>query len=300
MTADKEIEAVVSSDDEGPSYASLTAGLLARKGEALPAAAAFTTESVAQQIPAQKLAQESARLGGANAKVGLEDDCGLTASSIEPPGTIYEESEMASELIEDDNEPTSGSPKSGAPEPGSPESGSMEERSAFIKQALADQGRIHDDTSEQPLLSAGILGGSLDDDDTDVESTGRSLAERDAVVSPDHGFASRLVAASVDRAKDLLGRDDATSGSGSDKAAKSSCATTKAIAADRIKSAYTASAVGGTALHLDPRRFIRLQIAAMKLEVDRKELLSAALDAYLDALDEEVFAECSCMRKGLI
>jgi hypothetical protein len=280
-------------DTDGPSYASLTAGLLARKGEAMPAAAAFTTESVAQHIPAQKLAQESAQLGKANTTSIMDDDCGLTASSIDPPGTVYEEGEIASELLEDAKPAVEGG-----------DSGSMEERSAFIEKAFSDQ-------SEEPLL-AGTLDeplGAEDKEESALAKATKEMEHRDAPVSPESGFASRLVAATVDRAADLLAREgaekeapqaDEAKKKVDDGKKKTDCATSKAIAADKIKSAFNAASSGGTALHLDPRRFIRLQIAAMKLEVDRKELLSAALDAYLDALDEEVFADCSCMRKGLI
>jgi hypothetical protein len=53
-------------------------------------------------------------------------------------------------------------------------------------------------------------------------------------------------------------------------------------------------------LQLDPRRFIRLQVAAMKLEVSKQELMAAALDSFLDTLLEDVFSDCACMQKGLI
>ena len=78
-----------------------------------------------------------------------------------------------------------------------------------------------------------------------------------------------------------------------------SCSSRAQAVRQAVRSGVPATA-NKSAMRLDPRRFIRLSLASRKLDLSNQELMMAALDAYLDTLDQEVFAECACMKKGLI
>lgn len=318
-------------------YASLTAGLLARKGEAVPAAAAFTAEAIAQHIPARRLAQEAER---------VLIDRHPVVDNVAEPGAAAER-EIG---------------------PESRGSQVVAEHRDMIEQAFNESAADEDfhlatgnalDLPEQELQTElDLPGQSLGEKrELDLPVTGSSFSgdparaeQRDDSASPDlsHGdenWFDDIVSSAISEAEEQRpeGKESERESSGSGGkslsnilatlgaglgVAKSDSETPKADVSDKQSGnasppAVTSDAQGvgcgekaskvrqaiksgkpgiatRSAMRLDPRRYIRLSLAAQKLELTSQELMVAALDTYLDALDEEVFSDCACMKKGLI
>lgn len=235
-----------------PRYASLTAGLLARKGEAVPVAASFSPEAMAQHLPAKRLAQEfeNENMTGWNPFRSFERNQAEEVSK-EPDLT----------------------------------SGPLDQRTSKIEEALADEtGGFKVQAPELDLFG--------DESADEVEGSDLGL---DALV--DRAIESAQRNRFGIASESASGEDD---GPADAQQTKPTCATAKADLVASIRNANLAEQGNGTGVALDPRRYIRLQVAAMKLDVTKQELMSAALDSFLDTLLEDVFSECSCMQKGLI
>lgn len=338
-------------------YASLTAGLLARKGEAVPAAAAFTAEAIAQHIPARRLAQEAERV--------LHDRRPKIDHVIEDTSVAWREAELENrgaqtvtghrDMIErafdesvrrDEGMPSIQQPQSQAGsieeflDPGtSPESavsemdpGSRRELNlpyvgSLENTPLEDTSRAVPASAMSDHLTDGSALSDLNDSDVNwfetIVSNAISEAEgqrsetaiarqevepdlttndhRDepvegSLVSPT--FADGMIAdrgssepdASVPPEASVPNLAAAPSGGCGDKA-------------DRVREAIRSGKTGvaaRSAMRLDPRRFIRLSLAAQKLQLSSQEVMVAALDTYMDTLEEEVFKDCACMKNGLI
>ncbi|TNE42588.1 MAG: hypothetical protein EP347_00835 [Alphaproteobacteria bacterium] len=235
-----------------PRYASLTAGLLARKGEAVPVAASFSPEAMAQHLPAKRLAQEfeSESMTGWNP---------FRAFDRNAADEDAEEQEITS--------------------------GPLDERASKIEEAFANQVYL-DASQDGPELD-------LFGDEIAEEGESENLG-LDALV--DRAIESAQRNRFVDPAPHTRSGEVNPAG----EQPKSGCATAKADLVTAIRNATLAEQGKGVGVALDPRRYIRLQVAAMKLDVTKQELMSAALDSFLDTLLEDVFSECSCMQKGLI
>lgn len=317
-------------DANSSKYASLTAGLLARKGEAVPAAAAFTAEAIAQHIPARRLAQEAERV--------LTD-----RQHPKIDGVIDQESAAAR--------------GDGLARPGAQV---VADHRDMIEQAFHESAGREDDSSavgdaEDPLshgFSQLESQGGLDLEglslgkrrELDLPSTGSSFFEdlaRAEREDGDENWFDDIVSNAINEAEDQRPerqRSDSGTTSFRSKMADTLGAGAEAEQPDleALKAEMSENQSGNTALpdaapetqgtgcsdkaskvrqaiklgktsvgarsamRLDPRRYIRLSLAAQKLELTSQEVMVAALDTYLDALDEEVFSDCACMKKGLI
>lgn len=236
-----------------PRYASLTAGLLARKGEAVPVAAAFSPGAMAQHLPAKRLAQES-------------------RAHAEPSNDL---SPDVPDMDEDAVSVT----------------GSLIDRTAYIEEAMS----MESERQEPQLETSFDLLGDESPDGVDEQTLGLDVLVDRAIESAKQKCQTSD-ADEIEETGLAVGRD-------ADLAiaeTKSSCSTKRSDFAASIRNSPMTDIAAGSALQLDPRRYIRLQVAAMKLDVSRQELMAAALDSFLDTLLEDVFAECSCMQKGLI
>lgn len=326
----KEVDAMMNPEEDtanGPGYASLTAGLLARKGEAVPAAAAFTAEAIAQHIPARRLAQEAERI-----LTQTSDELPDLESAKDPAAEIQDVSdgqafEPGSEFAEQHEriEDLFAEPEEAAFIPTSPRENLNAAHSALEhvarepldlparepldlperhpEFAFAEESPSHASLSVNPLSleeqqekEANPIPG-LDESD---ENWFEDIVSK-AISEADHTRNESVQEASVERFP-VEARppvvDDADIPSRPKKPAQS-CGTKVAKVRQSIQ-AGNPRAAAKSAMRLDPRRFIRLSLASRKLGLSNQELMMAALDAYLDTLDEEVFSECSCMKKGLI
>lgn len=330
-------------NSDSPKYASLTAGLLARKGEAVPAAAAFTAEAIAQHIPARRLAQEAERV--------LLDRHSIVDESSDEMSIARQESndenrgaQVAAEHRDLINQTIDESVKTKKAMP------LVEGIRKLLDQTSAGQKSGKplslSDTPPEELLSGGkraldlpdvqsLLSGDTDrreredssalsdlngsEENWFEEIVTRAISEAEGkqseVSSPESGAGEPSLSASIgpnaapgqaslasssftqDMAEDRTPAEAATSGS--PEASAAGCSKKAASARQSIKSGK-APAPGRSAMRLDPRRFVRLSLAAQKLQLTAQEVMIASLDTYLDALDEEVFSDCSCMKKGLI
>ncbi|TNE58290.1 MAG: hypothetical protein EP340_05905 [Alphaproteobacteria bacterium] len=242
-----------SAKKERPRYASLTAGLLARKGQAVPVAASFSPEAMAQHLPAKRLAQEfesESTMSGWNPFNALG-------------GRSLDQSASEDELS----------------------AGPLDERASKIEEALSEEwGRS--EAQKGPELD--LFGDEVPEEQGDQGLGLDALVDR-AIESAQRNRPG----APLDFEDDEFEYVDTA-------APKSNCAAAKADLVASIRNASLAEQGNGAGVPLDPRRYIRLQVAAMKLDVTKQELMSAALDAFLDTLLEDTFSECSCMQKGLI
>lgn len=297
-------------------YASLTAGLLARKGEAVPAAAAFTAEAIAQHIPARRLAQEAERV--------LADRHPVPDSVIEEsPGAqvVADHRDMIEQAF---NQRAMDAEMAVSPD----NTGEGRDQGAHKPEPLA--GLDSRDMSlgsrrelELPGLGASVSAGpdiakqegnavasNWDDDEGNwfenivsnaISEAGSQVVERNGSEHNGKGASSAAseITGSATSDAQSPGTDSPSSTPVSPKASSGGCGDKAAKVRDAIKSGKTALAAR-SAMRLDPRRFIRLSLAAQKLDLNSQEVMVAALDTYLDALDEEVFSDCACMKKGLI
>ncbi len=251
---------------ETPSkFASLTSGLLARKGDAVPAAAAFTAEAIAQHIPARRLAQEAKRHVGAFSALQHEMRPLKTAMQAQQLAEYSGASEVdygSSDLdVEDSN-----------PVPNSVDQNAQEEAVTDLEEGTTT-----------PIDFDQIVTEAL----ADVEDRKANMGLR--------AMKERLLKGARPGDLGSVLEEEIPSGKG----ASEPCAVKKySSEMQRQKQAQNYEPVSG--LGLDPRKFIRLQIAAMKLNMMPQDIMSAALDTYLDQLDQEVFSECNCLKKGLL
>lgn len=325
-----------------PKYASLTAGLLARKGEAVPAAAAFTAEAIAQHIPARRLAQEAERV--------LINRHPIIDETRSEDATAWQESDHEGrgahvvaehrDLIEQAFDKSTGK-EEGVPLVDSirqlldrsPVDSSFDSEEAqtetLPEEMLSGDKRDLDLSDVQSLLSGELSRQELEDGSaaSDLNDSDENWFED--IVSKAISEAEGQQAPGSDPEADLTAMMPASPDTESGEASLASSMFTQKMADDRtlaeteaslapeasgptggcakkavrvrqaIKSGKTVAA-GRSAMRLDPRRFIRLSLAAKKLQLTSQEVMVASLDTYLDALDEEVFSDCSCMKKGLI
>jgi hypothetical protein len=363
----KEAETMIQQEDDtnanGPRYASLTAGLLARKGEAVPAAAAFTAEAIAQHIPARRLAQEAehvlterhkivesvfaeetASLEGESSPAALIDDEFIGELDQSEDRVSDQQRHLEKAILEDvadlqgketlpsdratpdaqtlfdmgavegsqdlglgirpafsvdphDGPLSSTLPKS--PAPVNLEDSDENWFEDIVSQAISEagdqrkgeRGQAHlqaarDTQSVDQALATLINEGPRSDISSELPAT-RSEVPMAAIsqVEP-----VQMPEATTKIVKDatIAGRDNSASCGGRAEKVRQTIRSGKQAAANK------------SAMRLDPRRFIRLSLAAQKLQLTNQDIMMASLDTYLDALDEEVFAECSCMKKGLI
>lgn len=302
-------------DANSSKYASLTAGLLARKGEAVPAAAAFTAEAIAQHIPARRLAQEAERVltdrqhpmidgvidqeSAAARGSGLARRAGqVVADHRDMIEQAFHESaarEDDSSAVGDTEDPLSHGFSQLESQGGLDLEGlSLGKRreldlpstgSSFFEDLARAEREDGDENWFDDIVSNAINEAEgqrpeRQSSDSDTESEQPDLEAHNAEMSENQSENTSLPDAAPE-----------TQGTGcSDKASK---------VRQAIKLGKTA--VGArSAMRLDPRRYIRLSLAAQKLELTSQEVMVASLDTYLDALDDEVFSDCACMKKGLI
>lgn len=341
-------------------YASLTAGLLARKGEAVPAAAAFTAEAIAQHIPARRLAQEAERVlhdrhpdidhviedtsvawrevdhesRGAQVVSEHRDmiERAFDESVRENEGmpSLHRPQSQADSTKEGLDQAASTEPANsemdlgekrelnlpfvGLPEdkpeatleatPASAVSDHLEDGSAvsdlndsdenwfetIVSNAISEaEGQRADTDNSGPSTEPGTEPGLFDDVAMDENAEG-SLVSPTFAQGMSEDRAQQEADAVLPSAAPMPAAGKAPVGGCGDKAAKVRAA---------IKSGKT-SVAARSAMRLDPRRFIRLSLAAQKLHLSSQEVMIAALDNYMDELDDEVFSECACMNKGLI
>ena len=317
-------------DANSSKYASLTAGLLARKGEAVPAAAAFTAEAIAQHIPARRLAQEAERVLTDRQHPVIDGVIDQESAEARGHGLAH----RGGQVVADHRD--------------------------MIEQAFHESAAREDDSSavgdaEDPLshgFSQLESQGGLDLEglslgkrrELDLPSTGSSFFEdlaRAEREDGDENWFDDIVSNAINEAEgqrpERQSSDSDTTLSRSDKAdtpgadteaeqpdlealkaemsenqpedtalADAARETPGAGCSDKASKVRQAIKLGKTsvgarsAMRLDPRRYIRLSLAAQKLELTSQEVMVASLDTYLDALDEEVFSDCACMKKGLI
>lgn len=300
---------------ESPQYASLTAGLLARKGEALPAAAAFTAEAIAQHIPARRLALEVERenqnsiFQQSQAAKSKEPEMAQETSASEMTSENSEATNIKEEI---DDFIVSALGTQVTPEPDEGErdpnvGGSMDERASFIERALT--GNDGDAGVETPSKDAEVSK-DLRFDESDLNRFNTIVDEAIAQARPAEKrflFGKSLgkkVWSPSKQPKPIVTDPEAKpseqSSIESEQKSKKGCSVDERVATEReaIKTALSKSA--NASMRLDPRRYIRLNVAAAKLELSNQQVLSAALDAYLDSLDTTLFNDCACMKKGII
>jgi hypothetical protein len=220
---------------ERPKYASLTASLLARKGEAVPVASSVSPNAMSHHLPARRLAQESQ----------------ANESFSERPDREVESMRDVDLNL-----------------------GPLHARAALIEDALSND-----------KAAAGTKRGS------DHKPSGQSKKASLGL----SGLVDRAIASAEVQKENPVPRLD-----GSQSTDDTSCSHVRKEFVASIRDTAVVEGVAMSSLQLDPRRFIRLQVAAMKLEVSKQELMAAALDSFLDTLLEDVFSECTCMQKGLI
>ncbi len=307
-----------------PKYASLTAGLMARKGEAVPAAAAFTAEAIAQHIPARHLADEVARH---NRRSFLHVHHGTDVSAPEETEDLEDEI-GASELVDDvdDNEPNQ-----------------------FILSAISGSSTLHDEEKQTELTDHNAT--SLDDRKNVIEDAwqrSRSNLTPDEETKSDpssiksrggENFSEDTIEEHVSRFNSIIDEaiEQVQSNSKTDgnvlsdepdeqtNCAESSseaptpqqvveqeqtnvdpigkskdCGVANAVRERRDHIRAEIASQPRASMRLDPRRYVRLSVAAAKLQLENQEVMLAALDSYLDSLDETLFSDCACMKKGLI
>lgn len=352
-------------------YASLTAGLLARKGEAVPAAAAFTAEAIAQHIPARRLAQEAERVlldrrpsadrviedtsiawrenqhesrgaqvvtehrdmierafdesvrqdegmpSVATDQAPVEDAEDLFGQSVEtkPAGTEVETSEMGpSDLVSSDMDlgrkrdlnlapvgPVAEDLDASLASPVSEGAEHLEDGSALSDLNDSEENWfetiVSDAISEAEGQQAGVPGAksepatALDANASKGEDAEGSLVSSSfARGMADDRFPAEPQAPVSEEAPVPEVTSRAPTGGCSDKAAR---------VREAIRSGQT-NVAARSAMRLDPRRFIRLSLTAQKLQLSSQDVMLAALDSYMDSLDDEVFSDCACMKKGLI
>lgn len=324
-------------------YASLTAGLLARKGEAVPAAAAFTAEAIAQHIPARRLAQEaqSVLLDRRPVEEPVVEDTSVpwseTAGQTRASQVVSEHRDMIEQAFIDaaDAEEvgeTSFNSVEDLLEKG-PENSLAASDEVTSEMALGARRDLNLSDARPSAPNEGHEDGSavsdLNDSDENwfdtIVSQAISEAEGQRPESPaspvelssngapdaqergpdDTGSAASSFMRSLrkDRSPEISSAEAPQSPAApapqASAAPESGCGDKAAKVREAIKAGKTKVA-GRSAMRLDPRRFIRLSLAAQKLQLSSQELMVAALDNYMDALDEEVFSDCSCMKKGLI
>lgn len=317
-------------DANSSKYASLTAGLLARKGEAVPAAAAFTAEAIAQHIPARRLAQEAERVltdrqpsrvdGVIDQEIATDRGHGLAqpgAQVVADHRDMIEQAFQESAAHENDSRSVGD-----AEDPLSHGFSQLESHGGLDLEGLSlgkrreldlpsagssfseDLARAEQEDSDENWFDD-IVSNAINEAEgqrpegqrSDADTTSSRSNEADAPgadVEADHPAPETLKAETSENPSGTAALPAAapeTQGTGcSDKASK---------VRQAIKSGKTALSAR-SAMRLDPRRYIRLSLAAQKLELTSQEVMVAALDTYLDALDEEVFSDCACMKKGLI
>lgn len=298
---------------ESPQYASLTAGLLARKGEALPAAAAFTAEAIAQHIPVRRLALEVERENqnsifqqsqvAKTEDVSPDSDLPDLAPQNDATPSVKDEiddfivSALGTEALQDQVQVER--------DPGI--AGSMGERASYIERELSgkDEETKEEVASEMDRVAEDLL---LVDSDLNRFNTIVDEAIEQARPAEKRVLFGENVSKKVWRPSEQQGevakKDDTKpvdqSANQTEQEGKKGCSVDERVAAEReaIKSALTKSA--NASMRLDPRRYIRLNVAATKLDLSNQQVLSAALDAYLDSLDTTLFGDCACMKKGII
>lgn len=324
-------------DDTGnsPRYASLTAGLLARKGEAVPAAAAFTAEAIAQHIPARRLAQEAERILTQPQAPMPELESQRYIEDRELPSGFAAEHERIEDAFLDDLDDL--------------DDDDFEDERRDVYAALTEAGRRPLDlpqASEIPpapsvppvpqapsvAIDAAPLGRSINRNEEGPLSEEEEDEQNVAPIpgldeSKDNWFEDIVTRAIQDvdspqisgraapEEAELYNRDPrdhavtrlfAEPSRQTATAAQIAQSSRAGNCDDRVAEVRNAIRSGNprvarqSAMRLDPRRFIRLSLASKKLDLSNQELMMAALDAYLDTLDEEVFSDCSCMKKGLI
>lgn len=245
-------------------YASLTSGLLARKGEAVPAAAAFTAEAIAQHIPARRLAQEAKRHAGAFSALEHEMrplQSAMQAQQLAELNDAIEEehAEFANSLYEND----------------------MADSAAFLSEE-SDEYPADNNGQVTPIDFDQIVTEALADVDQRRTNAGLRAMKR------------KFLGAGGSTDPDPRVLSDRRKSDGPD--AKPCAAKRYSEEMKRQMRSKSAEPMA----NLDPRRFIRLQIAAMKLGMMPQDIFSVAVDTYLDQLDEEVFSECNCLKKGIL
>lgn len=346
-------------------YASLTAGLLARKGEAVPAAAAFTAEAIAQHIPARRLAQEAERVlhdrrpnidhviedtsvawreaehenRGAQVVTKHRDmierafdesvhrDEGVPSLQQPQSQDVQEQVESIEELLDPStsseaaaNEMDLGSRRElNLPYVGSPEDAPEAVPASAVSDHLEDGSALSDLNDSDESWFETIVSNAISEAEGQRAETGTSAAMSDPVAEPglfdnvavDEDTEGSLVSQTFtqdmaqDLAQDIAGQEPRASIPSAApmpveaKAPTGGCGDKAARVRAAIKTGKT-NVAARSAMRLDPRRFIRLSLAAQKLQLSSQEVMIAALDSFMDTLDDEVFSECACMKKGLI
>jgi hypothetical protein len=330
-------------------YASLTAGLLARKGEAVPAAAAFTAEAIAQHIPARRLAQEAESV--------LLDRRPVVEPTVEETSVTWSETAgqtRASQVVSEHRNmiEQAFADAADAEEVGETSMTSVEE---LLEKGTEDSLAASDEVTSAMALGArrdlnlpdarpsgpgeGLEDGSALSDLNDSEenwfdtivsqaiseaegqrpespvspaelpSSSARLAQEPGPADTGPAISTFIRSLQKDRSPEISPAEapqspasaapQASADTQMSAAPQRGCGDKAAKVREAIKTGKT-NAASRSAMRLDPRRFIRLSLAAQKLQLSSQELMVAALDTYMDALDDEVFSDCSCMKKGLI
>ncbi len=271
--------------------AALTAGLLARKGEALPAAAAFTAEAIAQHFPERHIHDpampEQFERGARDYYLSEEEIMELVH-----PQTEYEEIELDESKI------------SLLPKPDKPLFG---KRTVSIEERARDiEDRFNRPAEEETSATAYEVSREAPDLDAIAERVNRRINRFEEIV--DQAIADRH---GSDVSKDFSGEQTQpeTTGEGSDESVKQAqnesvesvdCGVSEEVRRELLRGTSPRSSTPQPRFHLDPNRYLKLKLAAEKLRASPQQIMLVALDRYFDVLDEELFRDCKCLKKGLI
>lgn len=253
-----------------PRFASLTAGLLARKGEAVPAAAGFTAEAMAQHLPALEARQSAAE------DRFVDPDEAEQARKARAEEPVY---------IRDGRppEPRHPEPRPAEPSPAEPPKHPLEPRGSERVSAL-----VEDDIDARAIAR---LGGGPP----------RSISARapKPVVQPAPVEPEIPAALPAQVRADPEPAPHAPAASSSEEACPiralfvaEACADKGVDLAEVVAKAKRAAIT----LRLDPQRYVRLKVASAQLRRTSQDILTEALDRYMRTMDPAVVAPCACLK----
>ncbi|MEM1138286.1 MAG: hypothetical protein AAGH45_00270 [Pseudomonadota bacterium] len=316
-----------------PKFASLTAGLLARKGEAVPAAAGFTAEAMAQHIPSRPVEAAPAPVTDR-----------ATASDRPAPAAPVAPAELAAPA--ESLTPNAPHAARGAESPASKAALKLpadQPRSAPppVRPHLTVHRRRPPTLSDAAQSDAALshAGAPIPAPGPQAHAQTKQSAERQAL--PEQGQGGRSPAKTpapqiqeVDRTAQALQAQLATAfiapqrpPQQAPKPAEKSAEKTASTAADvrpsappQLQTLKPVKPAGGDVtpfpaparpveaapakapnrrhamtLRIDPERYVRLKIAAAKLRKTSQSILTEALDQFLDDLDPAVCDSCDCL-----
>lgn len=280
-------------------FAPLTAGLLARKGEAVPAAAGFTAEAMAQHIPlrtGEAPGKEERRSALTDAVLVRRAAAKTAGEGGQAPGETADAQKTAEagEAKREEGGPKKATPEAAPlayPDPSlglTPEGDTAHRSSRPLKEIA--KGTL----KRTPARPAAQEAEGVQSQPRDARLTPADRPVRKPV-APSKGSVS--AGAQPTAAATPASASPASTANPGSPAGPGSPRTEETAPLRGASRSNQGSRRAAVTLRLEPQRYLRLKIAAAQLRQTSQSILTEALDRYMESLETDLPAQCPCLEK---